>query len=666
MSLAIALACLPVLGLLALALGRYRLTHPLVYAATALVCAVLAGVAIAHLTGLAPVKAVTLPLGLPWSPAHFRLDSLSAFFLVILNLPSAMASLYAVAYRSHVPEHRRVTPVFPLFLFGMNLVLVADDSFSFLVAWEFMSVSSWLLVMSDHRNAAAREAGFLYLVMASFGTFCLLSAFALLAGGAGHFSFDAMRAARPSGVAGELIVILALLGAGSKAGLIPLHAWLPLAHPAAPSHVSALMSGVMTKVALYGLIRILMDLHGRVDWWWALVLMGVGAATAAMGVLYALMQTDLKRLLAYSTVENVGIITIALGLAIAFVAHGDKGLGALALVAALYHIMNHATFKTLLFLSAGSVIAGGGSRDINQLGGLLKRLPVTGACLLVGCAAASALPPLNGFVSEWMIFQSLFKGPSLPHWAMKFGVPAVGALMALAAALGAACFLRLFGVSMLGRPRSSGAAQAQEAALPMRAAVILLAALCVILGVFPVTVTTALSHVAEPLTGWTLPPSADLGWPWLSPVDSLHGSYSGTVLMGVSILMFSATVWLVHRLGTKALRRAPAWDCGHPEDIVDAQYSGDSFAQPLRRVYGSTLFSAKEEVSMPDPGQTGPARLTVSLQDPIWKWIYEPIGRAVNAIADRVNHIQYLSIQQYLLMMFCCLILMLVVVAVRQ
>ncbi|CAA7611807.1 Formate hydrogenlyase subunit 3/Multisubunit Na+/H+ antiporter, MnhD subunit [Candidatus Terasakiella magnetica] len=659
-----ALLALAVLGVLA---GAEMWRHRMVYFCCTIASLTLMAAGLKHLganPGTGP--AIVLPIGLPWMQAHFRLDNLSALFMVVVNLGGAAASAYGIGYTSHLPEPRRVTPFFPLFLFGMNAVLISDDAFMFLVSWEFMSLASWLLVMSDHTNAESRRAALVYLIMATFGTFCLLTSFGLMAGAQGSYAFPAMRGIYLPPVTSFLVVLLALLGAGSKAGLVPLHAWLPLAHPAAPSHVSALMSGVMTKVALYGLIRILFDLHGHVSWSWGAALMLIGGVTAVLGVLYALMQDDLKKLLAYSTVENIGVVVIGLGLAIAFKDGGEKTLAALALVAGLYHIINHAIFKTLLFLAAGAVITATGERDLGKLGGLLKRMPWTGATALVGAAAISALPPLNGFVSEWLIFQSLFKGPSLPYWAMKFGVPVVGAMLALAAALAAACFVRAFGIAFLGRPRSKAAAEAHQVPTSMRWTMAVLAVLCIILGALPVTLTDALSGVVQPLTGVHFAVSADLGWPWLSPVSSTRGSYSGTVLVMTGLSLFVITILLVHGFGTTKVRRADSWDCGHKEDIPESQYTGQSFSQPLRRVFTTSLFSARETVDMPEPGEMRPASLKVRMIDPVWRVFYQTIIDGVGYIADQVNRIQFLTVRRYLLMMFITLVFMLLVVAVRQ
>ena len=404
-----------------------------------------------------------LPLGLPWIGAHFRMDVLSAFFLAIVNLGGAAASLYAIGYGAHEKHPSRILPFFPAFLAGMNLVLLADDAFSFLVAWEFMSLSSWALVMAHHHDAENRRAGFIYLLMASFGTLALLMAFGLLAGSVGGYSFADIRDAAhgPSWKSG-LVLALVLLGAGSKAGLVPLHIWLPLAHPAAPSHVSALMSGVMTKVAIYGFIRIVFDLLGPPEFWWSMPPLTLGAITAMLGILSATIQSDLKKLLAYSTIENIGIIFVALGLALAFKANGMALPAALAFTAALFHVFNHSLFKSLLFLGAGAVQGATGERDIERLGGLIHSMPRTAFVFLGACLAISALPPLNGFVSEWLVFQAVLLSPSLPQWSLKLLVPAVGVALALSAALCAGCFVRAYGVAFLGRARSIAAKDARE------------------------------------------------------------------------------------------------------------------------------------------------------------------------------------------------------------
>src|SRR6476660_8476706 len=449
------------IAILAITLSRSKMSTSVVYSATLAICVAASLGAIYWLVGgKANASEMTLPIGLPWLGAHFRLDLLASFFLVVVNLGGASASLYGLGYGRHDAAPQRVLPFFPSFLAGMNLVVLADDAFAYLVCWEFMSLASWALVMAHHREAGTARAGYIYLLMASFGTLALLLAFGLLAGSAGDYGFGAIRAAGHTPYVATSVLILMLIGAGSKAGLVPLHVWLPLAHPAAPSHVSALMSGVMTKVAVYAFVRIVFDLIGTPAWWWSMVVLALGGITAVMGVLYALMQHDLKRLLAYHTVENIGIIFIGLGLALAFKAHGMALAAALALTAGLLHVFNHSLFKSLLFFGAGAVLGATGERDMEKLGGLIHRMPQTAFFFLVGCAAISALPPFNGFVSEWMTFQGILLSPPLPQWGLTLAIPAVGALLALSAALAAACFVKAFGVSFLGRPRTPAAANA--------------------------------------------------------------------------------------------------------------------------------------------------------------------------------------------------------------
>src|SRR5215813_8768700 len=454
--LAIAAAFITV-SAVSLVLKGSALDGPIVYGASLALCAVGLAIGMRALIGQAPVETMILPLGPPWIGAHFRLDALSAFFLVVVNLGGGAASLYALGFGRHETAPQRVLPFYPLFLAGMTLVVVADDAFTFLFSWEFMSLSSWALVMAHDHERENLRAGYVYLVMASFGTLALLLAFGLLAGSGEAFAFDAIRGEHSSPTLLALVLILVLIGTGSKAGLVPLHAWLPLAHPAAPSHVSGLMSGVMTKVAVYGFVRIVFDLLGPPEWWWSMVVLAVGAPSATLGVLYALMQRDIKRVLAYSTIENIGIVFVGLGLALAFEAGAMNWVAALAFTAALLHVFNHAAFKSLLFFGAGSVLNATGERDMEKLGGLIHRMPQTAFVMLIACIAISALPPFNGFVSEWLTFQAILLSPHLPSWGLKLIVPAVGGLLALAAALAAACFVKVFGISFLGRARTGAA-----------------------------------------------------------------------------------------------------------------------------------------------------------------------------------------------------------------
>lgn len=612
------------------------------------------------------VSIATLPLGLPWLGAHFRIDALAAFFIIVVNLGGAAASLFALGYGRHDEAPQRVLPFYPAYLAAMNLVVFADDAFSFLVSWEFMSLSSWALVVAHHRERENLRAGYVYLLMASFGTLALLLAFGLLAGANGNYAFDAIRASHPSAALAALVLVLTIVGAGSKAGVVPLHAWLPLAHPAAPSHVSALMSGVMTKVAVYGFVRIVFDLLGAPEWWWSILVLAIGGVTAVMGVLYALMQHDLKRLLAYHTVENIGIIYIGLGLALAFKAHSMAVAAALALTAGLLHVFNHSVFKSLLFFGAGAVLNATGERDMEHLGGLIHRMPQTAFVFLVGCVAISALPPLNGFVSEWLIFQAILLSPQLPSWGLKFLVPAVGALLALSAALAAACFVKAFGVSFLGRPRTPAAADAVETDSNSLAAMYFLSALCLIAGILPGIFIDALAPVTDALVGVSMPHQTGLDWLTIVPIAESRSSYNGLLVFIFVTLSGSIAAFAIHRLASDKLRRGPAWDCGYPDPSPATQYTASSFAQPIRRVYGTTVFRAREIGEMPPPGATAPARLTVELRDLIWDLAYAPIAAFVDYATERLNVLQFLTIRRYLTLVFAALVLLLLVLAIWQ
>jgi hydrogenase-4 component B len=653
------------LAVLAIVLSRLKIATAVIYSATLAVSVIaLAGSLRWLLGGTASATDLILPVGLPWLGAHFRMDALASFFLVIVNLGGAAASLYGLGYGHHEPSPHRVLPFFPAFLAGMNLVVLADDAFSYLLCWEFMSLASWALVMAHHRETGNAKAGYVYLVMASFGTLALLLAFGLLAGPAGGYGFAAIRHAEHTPYVAALVLILMLLGAGSKAGLVPLHVWLPLAHPAAPSHVSALMSGVMTKVAIYGFIRVIFDLLGPPTWPASVIVLFLGGITAVMGILYAMMEKDITRLLAYSTIENIGVIFASLGLALAFQANGSKLAAALAFTAALFHVINHSFFKSLLFFGAGAVLTSTGERDMDKLGGLIHRMPITSFVFLVGCIAISALPPFNGFVSEWLMFQAVLQSPELPQWALKIMVPAVGAMLALAAALAAACFVKAFGVTFLGRPRSPAAETADEVDRYSLSAMLILAALCLLAGIFPGLVIDALSPVAIEILGSRMPMQAHESWLSIVPIAESRSSYNGLLVMVFIAISASLAAFFIHRFASHALRRGPAWGCGFTDPTPAAQYSGASFAQPIRRVFGTLMFRARDHVEMPPPGDIKPARLRIELHDLVWEGMYVPLVGAVGFAADRLNRLQFLTIRRYLSLVFATLVTLLLVLAI--
>ncbi len=661
------IAALLGMAVAAAVVARHRAASTLVYATSlgvTVTALVLAGSTL--LAFEAPAGAMKLPLGLPWLGAHFRLDALAAFFLLVVNLGAATASLFGLGYGRHEESPARVLPFFPAFLAGMNLVALADDAFTFLLSWEFMSLSSWALVMAHHRKPGNAAAGYIYLLMASLGTLALLLAFGLLAGPTGGYAFEAIRLAVPSPHVAAVVLALALIGAGSKAGLVPLHVWLPLAHPAAPSHVSALMSGVMTKVAVYGFVRIVFDLLGPPTWWWGALVALLGGVTAVMGVLHALMEHDLKRLLAYHTVENIGIIFIGLGLALAFQANDMPAAAALALTAALFHVFNHSVFKSLLFFGAGAVLTATGERDMERLGGLVHRMPLTAFAFLVGSAAISALPPFNGFVSEWLTFQAILLSPALPQWLLKFLVPAIGALLALSAALAAACFVKAFGITFLGRARTQVAQDAVETDARSLAAMFVLAALCLVAGILPGYFIDALAPVTQALVGARLPRQEGLQWLTIVPIAESRSSYNGLLLFGFIAVAAGLATEVIHRWASKATRRSAPWDCGFPDASPVTQYTAGSFSQPIRRVFGTVVFRAREEVHIPPPGSALAARFHVRLRDVLWDVLYLPTAGAVSFAADRLNKVQFMTIRAYLTLVFAALVVLLTVLAIWQ
>lgn len=419
----------------------------------------------------------------------------------------------------------------------------------------------------------------------------------------------------------------------------------------------------MTKVAVYGFVRIVFDLIGEPAWWSAILLMALGGATAVLGILHALMERDLKRMLAYSTVENIGIIFISLGLALAFRANGMALAAALALTAALFHVFNHSLFKSLLFFGAGAVLTATGARDMERLGGLIHRMPATAFFFLVGAFAISALPPFNGFISEWLAFQAILQSPELGGWGLKIAVPAVGGMLALAAALTAACFVRAFGVSFLGQPRSEAATAATEVDHFSLTAMGFLAGLCLLAGIMPGFVIDALSPVTRMLVDGTMPLQADRPWLSIVPIAESRSSYNGLLIFVFVLLSVWLSVFMVHRFASRQLRRAPAWDCGFPDAGPIAQYSASGFAQPFRRIFGTRLFAARDEVTMPSPGDKQAARFSVNLHDPVWEWIYLPLARGIEWTADRLNRLQFLTIRSYLTLVFLFLVVLLLVLA---
>ena len=621
--------------------------------------ALVAGVA-ALLSGSS--ASVVLPLGLPWLPWQLRIDALAGFFLCVIGVVSFAVGLYGRGYVRGF-EHGRdslaaLGGFSGLFLAGMLLVVLADGAFVFMVAWEVMSLASYFLVAFHHENAANRRAAFLYLLMAHIGGLAILLAFGVLASFGGGFGFEAMRGASLSFTWASVAFVLAFIGFGMKAGLVPLHAWLPEAHPVAPSHISALMSGVMLKVAVYGFIRVVFDLIGQFHWQWGVTVLGIGSLSALLGVLYAMMQNDIKSLLAYSSVENLGIIFIALGLALLFQAEGQPSLGAVAFIAALYHTVNHALFKGLLFMGAGAIQHSSHERDLEQMGGLLRRMPWTGLFFLVGCISISALPPFNGFVSEWLTFQAALQVWNLDSGVLRSLVPIAAAVLALTGALAAACFVKVYGVAFLGQARSRHVRRARPVPRSMRFGQGLLAALCLLFGLLPTPFIQLLNIVPQQLLGTGLTQATAHGWLWLTPVSPGVASYGAPLVAMALIVALGLGLWLVGR-GARRVRRCDAWDCGFAPPTPAMQYTSTAFAQPIRRVFG-LLFHIEEGMERQEDGRM---RYRLQLGDRAWGIFYLPIKRVVENAARRVSRLQSGNVRIYLGWSLATLVVLLWIIA---
>ena len=535
-------------------------------------------------------QAFNAPWTAPFGSFSLCIDPLSAFFLTVLFTVSLAAAVYGAGYMRHHAGAGRPGfhwLFFNILIVSMGLILTARNGVLFLVAWEVMSLSSFALVMTDHKRAETRKAGLYYIIAAHVGTAALMAMFVILGHGSASMDFDAFTGSSDRGMA-SVVFILAMAGFGSKAGFIPLHVWLPEAHPAAPSHVSALMSGVMIKMGIYGIIRV-MGLIGPPEPWWGLALVGTGVVSGAGGVINALGQKDLKRLLAYSSVENIGIIAVGLGLGTLGVCHQSPTVAALGYAGALFHLLNHALFKSLLFMGAGSALAAAGTKNLDQMGGLLKKMPVTGSLFLFGSASICGLPPLNGFMSELLIYAAAFHCMTGSGGTWLFAAGASAAMsLALMGSLAAALFTKAAGTAFLGAPRSGGITTAHDPGASMLYPMWFLAAL------------TLASALLSPLAVIIIGPLA----PGLASLDSTYvGSavaYASSLLLhatlgGLAFLILMGFAALIRRglLAEKTVGASVTWDCGYAAPSARMQYTSTSFSQPATDYFHLAIESQK-------------------------------------------------------------------------
>ena len=615
---------------------------------------------VAVLAATGTPEVAVLPLGLPQLPFHLRLDTLSAFFLIVIGGVSAGVSAFAAGYfrKGEGTPPGLICLEYHVFLASMAMVVIADDAYVFMVVWETMALSSFFLVMANHRIPDIRQAGFLYMLVAHVGALGILLCFGVLQANTGDYTFANMRAQHLSPFWASVAFVLALFGFGAKAGILPLHAWLPEAHPAAPSPMSALMSGVMLKIALYGVLRVSFDLLQTRIWWWGVLLMAIGLATALFGVVFSTVQVEMKRLLAYSSIENVGLMCAGFGLSLLFSAYGMKALAALALTASLYHVISHAFFKSLLFCSTGAVLHATGERSLGKLGGLIRYMPWVAWPTLIGALACAGLPPLGGFVAEWLLLQSFLFTSGLPSSFLNMLIPVMAALIALISALSGYTMVKYFGVIFLGQPREERLARAHDAGPWERLGMLWLAGGCLALGLLPNQIIAIIDPVTRLLVSGGLAETVEKsGW-LLVPVAIERASYApGIFLLGI-LACFALAYLLVRWLYHARMRRAPPWDCGYRWQSARMQDTAEGFGQPIRQIF-EPMFRMQRE--LPGPFDVAP-RYRVTVEDPLWHWLYLPIAAGVERLSRVVALLQRGRIAVYLLYSFVTLIVVLLVV----
>jgi formate hydrogenlyase subunit 3/multisubunit Na+/H+ antiporter MnhD subunit len=640
------------------ALHRLRFVAHVLFPAGAALGLLLSAVSIAAL--FAAPTSIVLPIGLPTLPFHLRLDALAAFFLLVIGVSSVGVSAFASGYfrRGEGTPAGLLCLEYHVFLASMAMVVLADDAYSFMVMWETMALSSFFLVTANHRIAEIRRAGYLYLLIAHVGAISILMCFGVLQANTGDYTFANMRAQQLSPFWASIAFLLAVFGFGAKAGILPLHVWLPEAHPAAPSPVSALMSGVMLKTAIYGVLRVGFDLLPYQIWWWGALALALGLVTALYGVVFAAAQVDMKRLLAWSSIENIGLIFCAIGLGLVFSSYDMRELASLALTAGLYHVASHAMFKSLLFVGTGSVLHATSERNLGRLGGLIRYMPWVAWATLVGTLASAGLPPLGGFVSEWLLLQSFLFTPGLPHPVLNMLIPVVAAVIALVAALAGYTMVKFFGVIFLGQPREEKLAQAHDAGRWERIGMGWLVAGCLLLGLMPNQFVQLIDPITRHLVGAGLADTVSArGW-LLAPTGLERASYGPVIfLLGIAA-SFGIVFLLVRLLYHGRLRRALPWACGFPWQGARIQDTAEGFGQPIRQIF-EPFFRMRRE--LPTPFDTHP-RYRITAEDAIWYWLYLPIANVVARLARVVGLLQQGRIAVYLLYSFVTLVVVLLLV----
>jgi hydrogenase-4 component B len=652
---AVAVLRLGIVAAVLLARRRPELVRRLAFGGSAVASAIGLMTAVAVLRAGVATEGVWISHVASGFSLSYSIDALSAWFLVVLAAVAIPIAIYSIGYVRHPPVSARslfVGLAFNVLLAAVELVLVADDVIAFLFAWELMTLATAALVATEHEIRAIRAAAFLYLFMSHVGTGALMVAFFVLATAGHSIAFSTLLAGDViAGPGRDVLFLLFFAGFGVKAGIIPLHIWLPEAHPAAPSNISALMSGVLIKTGIYGIVRFAAFGLGAPSLWWGTLVLVVGAVSAVLGVLYALMQHDLKRLLAYHSIENIGIILLGVGAGMIALSGGHIALAAIGVAAGLYHVLNHAVFKALLFLGAGNLVVATGVRHIEDYGGLLKRMPWTGACFLIGAVAISGLPPFNGFASEWLVFQALLHGFDASREALvHFLFPVAGALLALTSGLACACFVKAFGTGFLALPRSRAAADAHEQPPVTLLPQAFLAATCLALGLFPGVVLSALREVMLSVPGLAPVPGMARGPLSMAATAGTLAQVTPALLalaiaggLGVAALPFFVT-----RI-VRTVRQAPTWGCG---GILTPQteYTATAFSKPLMLIFRAVYRPTREVEALAKVSSYFPyeVRYRSEIEPTFERYLYGPLTDAVLRAADRLKVLQAGSLHAYL------------------
>jgi hydrogenase-4 component B len=602
-----------------------------------------------------------IPNLIPWTGLSFSLDSLAAFFLLVISILAFAISLYSLGYNKEFYYKRDVGLLgsgVNLFLLSMIMVVSTDNALVFLVFWEMMTLVSYFLVVYEYEKEESVRAGLIYAVMAHVGTAFIVAAFLLLYKLTGSFDFATLRistANLPGGLK-DILFVLFLLGFGTKAGVVPLHIWLPRAHPAAPSNVSALMSGVMR------LVRMVMDLLGGGSLWWGVAVLAVALASTVLGVLYALVEQDIKRLLAYSSIENIGIILLGVGAGMVFSSIGEKRIAMVALTAGFFHVLNHALFKGLLFMGAGSVVYSTHTKNIEEMGGLIKKMPWTALFFLIGAVSISGLPPFNGFVSEWFTFQGLLMGFGLHEGSMKLFLLVVAVVLGFSSALVGCCFVKAFGMTFLALPRSEHTHHAEEVPLSMRLSMGMLAVLCLLLGVMPQYMLGLVVGAASTLLHTELAFGTGLEWFTLAPLQLKLSGFSPQWVL-LSLLIFTVGMLLVLGIPYRKVRLGETWGCGIPALVPRMEYTATAFSKPFIIIFRDLYRTTKdiEKIASPAPLQPHFARIRsyeLSVARLFEWYFYEPLVQAVMTASNKMQIFQSGSIHLYLFYFFIILIVL--------